>query len=275
MVRFLLTIFFVGLVVAGGSWAAVMALGGPDDSWVSVGDDHGDWHWRHEDRAETFADGQTTTRDLAWTAGDSLEISVPAVITYTQGPVAKITATGPAAMVNNLGVREDKIEFLHHRHYLRNSQGLTLVITAPGVQKFEINGAAKMTINAYAQDKLSLRLNGASKVDVIGAAKEVSLETNGASQSDLSRLVNETADVEMNGAGEATLATTGHADIEINGVGNAKFINSPRLSKHIHGFGSIETGDAGNDEGKAAPAAPLPAPAAPAAKRPRAKAEAA
>jgi hypothetical protein len=179
-------------------------------------------------------------------------------------------------MVNNLAVEEDKIEFVHRRRHLRNVQGLTLVITAPGVQKFEVNGAAKMTIDAYAQNKLSLKLNGASKVDVVGKAKDLSLETNGASQTDLSRLVNENADVEMNGAGQATLATTGHADIEINGVGNAKLINSPALSKHIHGFGSIETGVSGDDVAKAAtpaPPGPATAPAAPATKKPRVKAE--
>lgn len=278
MVRFLLTVFILGFAVAAGSWATVMALGGPQDGWLSIRDDHGHWDFGDDDdNGGPPSKGVTISRDLAWTPGDSLDINVPAKITYTQGPVAKITATGMDRLVNNIEVQDDKIDLIHRHRGLRHAEGLVLTITAPSVRRFELNGAAYMTIASYDQDNLSLKLNGASKVDVAGKAKDLSLRMNGASQSDLSHLVNETADVEMNGAGQATLATTGHADIEINGVGNARLINTPSVSRRIHGLGSIETGSGpeADDGDKIAtpPAAAKPAPAAPATKAPRAKAE--
>lgn len=263
MVRLLLVVFFVGLVISIGCSATVAALGGAPyhrwaPGWINDGDRHG-WGWRQD-----YGDdpGPSTTRDFAWTPEDRLQIDVPADINYTQGPIAKITASGGQHELDDLEVDGDRIRF-RHRHHWESDGHLELTITAPSVREFQLNGAQKLDISNYAQDSLGLQVNGAAQVNASGSAKDLKLQLNGAGQGNLRDLANETAEVQINGAGDAVLATTKDANVEINGVGHARLINSPSFHQSIHGFGTVELGPDGEGEAKPAPAPPAQ-PAAPA-----------
>ena len=100
MIRTLLMIAVAGFLVSAVTLSVAVAITGPEaivhGAW-SFGP-HG-WGWRHHYREvdESRDDGPETSRDIAWTGGDHLVVSVPADVQYTQadGP-AKLTVSGPA-----------------------------------------------------------------------------------------------------------------------------------------------------------------------------------
>ena len=133
MIRNLLVIFFIGLVVCIGASFAAAALGGFHHHGRHSLGKHG-FDWTIDD--DDADNGAAITRDIAWTAGDSLELNVPAEVNYTQGPVAKITATGPERWVNELETQGDAVVF-KDKHWSHHGHGhLVLTITAPNVRKF-------------------------------------------------------------------------------------------------------------------------------------------
>jgi hypothetical protein len=289
MVRLLLTVFFVGLVVSCACWGAVVAMGGPDHGWGSgfTRYDDGHWAWRDDGdvgvkRDHSATVGETGTREIAWNGSNRLEVDFPAEIDYTQGPDAKVTATGPQNLIDQIRVHDGVIDYGDNWAWKRRNQGgIHLTIQAPTVTRFELNGAAKMNISAYRQDSMDLEVNGAAKVNASGQANKLHMELNGASSAEMASLLNDDANVELNGASSVTMNPRLSARVEINGVGHARLLTHPtNYQQEINGIGSVTFGsDAPAAAAPSQPATPLPlpsaaqpAPPAPAAHKPHAKA---
>jgi hypothetical protein len=256
MVRLLLTVFFVGLVVSCACWVAVAAMGGPDHGWGTsfVRNDNGRWTWR-DDGPPGVANGDITTRELAWNGSNRLEVNLPAEIEYTQGPDAKVTVTGPKYLVDRITVNDGAINYENGWPRHGNNAGIHLTIQAPAVTRFELNGAAKMNISDYRQDSMDLQVNGAAKVNASGQANKLHMELNGASSAEMGSLLTDDADVELNGASSVTMGPRQSARVEINGVGHARLLTHPaKMEQDIHGIGSITY----DTESSATPATPLP-----------------
>jgi hypothetical protein len=271
MVRLLLTVFFVGLIVSCACWGVVAAMGGPDNGWGPNFTRYNDGHWSWNDDRDGGGNqnhsatlGEMGTRDIAWNGSTRLEVNIPAEIDYTQGPDAKVTITGPQNLIDNITVNDGAINYANNWSWKRrgSNPGVHLTIQAPSVTKFELNGAAKMTISAYRQDSMDLQVNGAAKVNASGQANRLHLELNGASNAEMGSVLNDDADVELNGASSVTIAPRLSARVEINGVGHARLLTHPaNMQQEIHGVGSITYGsDSPIASSPAQPATPLPLP---------------
>jgi hypothetical protein len=269
MIRVLVMIAVTGFLVSVVTLSTAVAIGGPDlftdtiwNHWGShwIGSNHWSWNgddldagdWRHgRDR------GRQATREIAWTGGDTLDIDVPADVTYTQAPgPGKLTITGPQREIDNLEIDGGHVRFAHHgRHW----GDLNIVMTAPGVTRFDVSGSGKLDIANYDQDKLSVDLSGDADVSVRGQAKTLALSITGSGSSDLSELKLADASVDVEGSGEAKLAPTGAATIDISGSGDVTLLSRPaKLESNVSGSGSIHQ----RDERAMAPPAP-PAPPTP------------
>src|ERR1051325_5651009 len=100
MVRVLVMIAVAGFFVSLVTLTSAIAIGGPDGlenaawrGWSGHWSHHGDfngWAW-DDDRWDRRhgGGGAETTRDFAWSGGDSLDIHVPADVEYPQGPTAR------------------------------------------------------------------------------------------------------------------------------------------------------------------------------------------
>lgn len=185
------------------------------------------------------------SRDLPWAGGTSLTFDVPARVTYTQGPTAKITLSGPDALVNHVVLDGDTLKLDRTVHGMDTDRALSMSITAPEVRTFEVNSAAKLSLNNLNVDALSVQIDGAGKVDAQGSAKSVHLEINGAADADLGALTVADAHVEIDGIGNVIAAPTGDAHVEINGAGKVALTKRPaHLDQEINGAGSITQPDA-------------------------------
>jgi len=274
MIRFLVILFVSGLLVCATCFAVVFSLGWPRDFHV------GPVNWTSDegsgkDARSLGAPGPAGTREIAWDGDERLTLNIPAQVTYTQGPTAKVVVTGPQNWIDQIEVHSGEIGLASGRYRVRSGDHdatIKIEVTAPNVQNFELNGAQDLKIAAYNQDTLYLEVNGAARVRAQGRTRTLTLEMNGASKAELADLDAEDADVELNGASSVVLAPTKSSDIEINGVGQARLTtHPPSTHQEVHGFGSVTYGiarsETDNDEGRedeaVAPTAPVP-PAPPA-----------
>lgn len=269
MIRVLVMIAIAGFLVSVVSLSVAVGIAGPDaiarGAWA-WGPGHWDFgryedHWdgRHHRWNYSWDNdggGPQTTREIAWTGGDSLDVDLPADVEYTQGSgPAKLIVTGPQKAVADVEIQGGHVRFAHDRHRWAE---LTIVMTAPSVTRFEMSGSGKLAIANYKQDKLNLDLSGDADVSAKGEARAVDLTISGSASADLGELKTRAATVDIAGSGDATLAPTESAKLDISGSGDVTLLTRPpKLESNISGSGNIH-----QEERETATPPPAPAPSA-------------
>lgn len=275
MIRVLVLIAVAGFFVALLSLAGAAGLGGADiakNGWrIPAFWNNGD-NWRYsDDNGSVSWDGPTTTRELTWDGDEQFEISVPADIAYTQGPVAKLTVEGPKEAVDRVVMEGGHLRFDTHRGY-RNSHGnrFKVTLTAPSVTQFRLEGSEHLTIADYKQDELEVHIAGSGNVTAKGEARHVELHVAGSGDADLGGVKADEVKVSIAGSGNATVAPKDSVEIHVAGAGDITLLTRPaNVEQHIAGSGHIIYRDPTPAEtaaqaGTSAPAATAAAPAAPA-----------
>jgi hypothetical protein len=243
MVRTLLLIAAAGFLVSVVTLSVAVALAGPQAFRHGYAFTLGDHGWRWSDHSQRRSDvdhdaGPEATRDFPWSGGSSLNVSVPAEIEYVQadGP-AKVTATGPQGALDDLRVENGRIRYAGDGWH---DGKLRLVVTAPAVNDFALDGAETLKISGYHQDKLSVTVSGYGDVHVAGETHDETMTISGAGHADLGGLKARTAHIEIDGSGDTRLAPTDAAEIDISGSGDATLLTSPpKLVSHISGSGQV------------------------------------
>jgi len=266
MIRVLVMIAVTGFLLSVVTLSTAVAIGGPDllsrgawnwGLWSSDSDFWMDGHrWGH--RHDWAESGPQSTREIAWNGGDTLDIDIPADVQFTQaeGP-GKLTVSGPKSMVDEIEVDGGRVTLRHHGHM--HWGDVTIVMTAPSVTRFEMEGSGKIAIAAYKQDKLDVEISGDGDVSVTGEARAVALNISGSGSADLGALKAKDADVEIDGSGDATLSPTDSAKIDISGSGDVTLLTRPaRLESNVSGSGTVEQRDAAENSSPSPSPTPKP-----------------
>jgi hypothetical protein len=238
MSRVLVIVAAIGFAMALICFAGVGLVGG--FAW------HGhnawrwgpDWRigWRHGDWSQAVA-GPAISRDYPWSGGDTLRIEAPADVEYTQGPVARVTATGPKGMLDRLTVRDGRIAF---DGWVNDAPTLKIVMTAPDVTRFESSGSQNLSIANYKQDELTISVTGSGDVVAKGEARRTDLKISGSGDADLGGLTGDEADVRISGSGDARIAPKASADVHISGSGDVTVLtNPPNLTSEVSCSGTV------------------------------------
>lgn len=249
MTRTLILVAIVGFFLSIASFGIALNLAGgpeafhkwPDAPWNKSGHWESDTEWHsdgghHGPRVD--GTGPETTRELTWDGSRSLDLDVPADVTYTQGPVAKITVSGPKGSVDRVEIHDGQIRFSHP---LFNAGRLKITMTAPMVEAFDVSGAQTLVINGYKQDRISIDISGSGDVTASGSAGRLELDISGSGDADLGQLTTDEANVDVSGAGDATIAPRNEASIEVTGAGDVVLMTRPPvLHKDVSGAGKIE-----------------------------------
>lgn len=253
MIRVLVMVAVAGFLLSVVSISSAVAIAGPDIltdgvwNWGRFGD-HLNFSWTddRDDWGSRHGHGAQATRQMAWTGADAFEIDVPADVTYTQGAgPAKLTVTGDQRAVNDLVLEGGALRYAHGHHHHRGD--LVVTMTAPGVNRFTIDGSSRLAILDYKQDKLSLEIAGNGEVNVKGEARSLGLDISGSGETDLAELKLADATVSIQGSGQATLAPTGAANIDISGSGDVTLLTRPaHLQSNVSGSGSVRQRDGGD-----------------------------
>lgn len=248
MIRVLVLIAVTGFLLSVVTLSTAVAIGGPDllshgawnwGRWASNGDFEVNGHrWGH--RHDTEASGPQTTREIAWNGGDTLDIDIPADVQFTQAPgPGKLTVSGSKSLVDEVELDGGRLTFRNHGHVRWGD--LTIVMTAPSVTRFEMEGSGKLAIAGYRQDKLDVEINGSGDVTAAGDAQSVSLNISGSGDADLGGIKARAAEVDIDGSGNATVAPTESAKLEVSGSGDIILLTRPsRLESNVSGSGTVE-----------------------------------
>src|SRR5579863_160112 len=142
---------------------------------------HGDWHrsWQvrngstisigHVFTPDVDGGGPSETREIAWSGADSLDVDIPADITFTQAPgPAKLVITGPKGTVDQVEASGSDLDY---RDEPTNAQRVKIVMTAPDVRSFSLSGDETLVITGFSQDELALDISGTGKITAQGKAR--------------------------------------------------------------------------------------------------------
>ncbi len=224
------------------SLCAFLAAAGFFSLAAASGVAHGGNKWSNfdfmsGDRIE--GDGPQTTKSIAWPGGDTLEVSIGADVRYVQGPNTGLVVTGRKSTVDNLTVSNGELRFVKN---MRNRGDLDVVLTAPDVSRFKLNGSNSLTVDNYNQDTLELSVAGSGDADLNGTARSLTLSIAGSGDVDAEGLVLADAKVSIAGSGEAKVGPTQSADIHIAGSGDVELTSRPAsLKSSVAGSGSVNT----------------------------------
>ena len=259
MIRTLLIIAVAGLILATASFAGAFALGGRE--LAANG-----WEWTLHDpdgdtvtfeRRDTRDHGPETTRTLEWTGGQSLTVDLSADVEYVQGATPGVTVTGPQEMVDRVRLVDGRLTWVerdgpehervyfgrreHGRGFWLESDRIKIVVTAPNVNDFDLEGSSHLTLRDYDQDALTLDISGSGEITAFGKARSMELDISGSGEADLEGLTLTDANVAIAGSGDATLTPTGRVDVSISGSGDVALLTRPaQLNQNISGSGDVD-----------------------------------
>ncbi|KQY83687.1 MULTISPECIES: GIN domain-containing protein [unclassified Brevundimonas] len=248
MIRTLLIITGASLVLCIATLSGAAAIGGNDLAR------HGwEWTFHDVDSSETITFqrgdvGPSVTRNLAWTGGDKLTIEIPGDVTYIQGDTPSVVVTGRKSMVDQVNLIDGRLTWSEgddrSEHVVfgwSNHDRLRVVITAPSVKSFDLEGSADLSIRDYDQPTFDLNISGSGDVVAEGETQTATIDVNGSGDSDLSALRATDASVDTSGSGDVRIGPTGAARIDISGSGDVDLTRRPaNLQQSVSGSGDID-----------------------------------
>ena len=265
MTRTLVFIAFAGFILAVACIAGAIAMGGNAlmhhhwRHWNVTSNDNISWDDGHHHAA---GGGPAATREIAWPGGDKIEFDVPADVQYTQGPgPAKLVLSGPKDALDHIVLSNGQLKLNDDDDDFDGR--ISVVMTAPDVRRFSIDGDNTLTIDGYSQDDLAVDVSGHGTVTAKGKTRAMSVDISGSGDVDMSGLASQSAKADISGSGHASIAPTDEADVSISGSGEIDLMTHPaKLNSDVSGSGKIVEG--GPTPTPATNATAAPATAAPA-----------
>jgi hypothetical protein len=168
------------------------------------------------------------TREIPWDDSTSLTVGVRSVVRYVQAPGAgKVVARGPHRSVSTLVVSNGDI----HDQLLHTGAALELVVTAPGISSFHLNGDSRLSIEGYDQKSLFVSTEGKAAVDAAGRVNDVAVEMKGSGTVNLARLTTENASANIGGMSTLVVAPSMDANINVRNFASVVLVSRPKALK--------------------------------------------
>ncbi len=118
---------------------------------------------------------------------------------------------------------------------------MKIVVTAPNINSFDLEGSANLALRDYDQDTLALDISGSGEISAYGKARTLELDISGSGEADLRGLTLADANVAIAGSGDALLTPTGQVDVSISGSGDVDLLAEPAgLNQDISGSGDLD-----------------------------------
>lgn len=158
---------------------------------------------------------------------------------------------------------------LSSKESIRGSDGVTIRISYPELDKLTINGAAKITNEGTLSGrdleiavkgaamvnlevdmrKIELDMDGASSLNLSGKASQLDASLDGAGNLAAYELQVRDAAINLSGIGGAQVYVTDNLQARVSGVGNIRYKGNPQnIQRNISGVGSIKPSDANEEE---------------------------
>ncbi|MEX1247998.1 MAG: head GIN domain-containing protein [Anaerolineales bacterium] len=171
------------------------------------------------------------TEERNWAQRVNASETVQIIVTLTDLQKVDFNSAG-SLVVESLAA--DQLEFS-----LNGAGSVTLNgVTAEEVA-FRLDGAGSATLIGVDLGKLTLRLDGAGSVDATGNVDELDVRIDGLGSMNAEGLTAQTATVNVNGLGSATLRVELELTVNIDGLGSVNYYGSPNVHQETDGLGSV------------------------------------
>jgi len=178
--------------------------------------------------ANDSKNNEIITREIPWDESTSLTVGVRSVVRYVQAPGAgKVVARGPHRSVSTLVVANGDI----HDQLLHTGATLELIVTAPAISRFHLNGNSRLSIEGYDQKNLFVSTEGKAAVDAVGRVNDVSVEMKGSGTVNLARLSTQNASVDIGGMSTLVVAPALDANLNVRNFASVVLVSRPKALK--------------------------------------------
>ena len=177
------------------------------------------------------------SREIPWDDSTSLTLGVRSVVRYVQTPGAgKVIARGPHRSVSTLVVGNGDI----HDELLHSGTTLEIVVTAPAISNFHLNGGSRLSIEGYDQQSLFVSTEGKAHVDAAGRAENVTVNMKGSGTVNLAKLAIGSASVDIGGMSTVVLAPVKGANLKVRNYASAVLMSKPiELTSSLEDSGRV------------------------------------
>ena len=100
-------------------------------------------------------------------------------------------------------------------------------ISAPDIERLDVSGAAKVTVDNLKNSSFTVDSSGASKIVLAGESSKLNIDVSGATKVDAENLRSETALVEASGACHVSVNVTGELKTDASGASKIVYTGSP------------------------------------------------
>ena len=195
----------------------------------------------------TAASSAPAVKQFAWDGGDRLQIDLPASVTLMPGGPPSVIVRGDEDLVEQVSLNHGKLSggdlddcFIPFFCAARGRHNVTVELHGVQLKELRVNGVAEVDMGHLDQDRLTLRLSGAGKVEGEGRLDDLDISISGAGSADFGGTAVGRARVTLSGVGNAEISPSQEADVTISGVGNVRLDTKPaNLIQHMSGVGSI------------------------------------
>ena len=137
-------------------------------------------------------------------------------------------------------VRGDKLYFERKEGRVWSRSRVTARITMPELDDLDVSGASDATVDNVETESLRLESSGASRIEISGEARSLTVAVSGASKLDAENLKTERAKVQASGASKASVFASEGVDVNASGASKINYSGNPKsVNKDASGASSI------------------------------------
>jgi len=216
----------IGVVCLSVAWA----IGGRDLRTLIAEDRFG---WRSCDEDATAAGPE---RRLAWSGGDTIEVTTPAPLKLIASDGGDVVMHGTPDAVAHLRLRGSRLVSCG-RH---GAGPVEVELPARALRHVRISGAGTVTLEKLNQRELGLTISGSGDIQAQGTVERVSAEISGSGNVRLADVALKRLRTRISGSGRVEAGPTDEADIHLSGAGTVKLLTRPTtLHTKVSGAGRI------------------------------------
>ena len=180
---------------------------------------------------------EIVSREIPWDNSTSLTLGVRSVVRYVQTPgPGKVVARGPHRSVSTLVVGNGDI----HDELLHSGTTLEIVVTAPAISHFHLNGGSRLSIEGYDQPSLFVSTEGKAHVGASGRVENVTVNMQGSGTVNLAKLAIGNAAVDIGGMSTLVLAPMKGANLKVRNYASAVLLSKPiELTSSLEDSGRV------------------------------------
>jgi hypothetical protein len=252
--------FILSLIVVLCAVGAVIYA--PQLGWA--GPDNFAWNFDFGGAVRGSGTLDSETREVDGFSG--LQIDVPAEVTVQQGTRESVTIEAEDNLLAQIAteMRGDTLRIFNSERDWNDRVDPTLpvkiTITVVDLNEIAFNGAGKMVVESLSGDTLSLsldgagdialnglelrslevQLDGAGNISASGTAESLSVNMDGIGNFEGADFAVSRAEVDIDGAGSATVRVSDSLDVNIDGAGSVNYYGSPNVKEETDGIGDVK-----------------------------------